>query len=106
MPNKLTIAFFCLLSRKMLRWYQKEESEEKAMLGSIFALIITVANIILILSIRLRLWPLLLYIILMMTAFADWANANETLAFVFMGVILAGIIASWIRTAVNHFRAY
>ncbi len=90
----------------MIRLLQKEESEEKAMLGSIFALVLTVANIIFIVSIRLRLWPLLLYITLMMTAFADWARANETTAFVFLGVILAGIIASWIRTAIKHFRAY
>lgn len=76
------------------------------MLGSIFALGLTIANIIFIISIRLRLWPLLLYIILQMTVFADWARANETLALVFMGGILFGIATSWVRTAINHFRAY
>ena len=76
------------------------------MLGSIFALIITIANIVLLVSIRLRLWPLLIYIIIMATAFADWARANETLALVGMGIMALGIVASWIRTAINHFRAY
>ena len=76
------------------------------MLGSIFALIITVTNIVLLVSIRLRLWPLLAYVILMMTAFADWARANEALALVFMGVVILMILASWIRTAIQYFRAY
>ena len=76
------------------------------MLGSIFALIITIGSIILTLSIRLRLWPLLIYIIIMATAFADWARTNETLALVGMGIVALCIVASWIRTAINHFRAY
>lgn len=101
-------AIFCVALPCMIRlFYKKEVNRRKqAMLGSIFALLLTIANIILLLSIRLRLWPLLIYILLMVTAFADWAKANELLALVFMGVIIAGIIASWIRTAVNYFRAY
>ena len=76
------------------------------MLGSIFALILTIVNIVLPLSIRLRLWPLLAYIILMTTVFADWARANETLALVFTGVVILGIMASWICTAVRCLRTY
>ena len=91
----------------MVRCLQKQKkAREPAMLGSIFALIITIGSIILTLSIRLRLWPILIYITLMATTFADWARTNETLALMGMGIVVLGIVASWICTAINHFRAY
>ena len=51
---------------------------------------------------KLRLFPLVLYVILANTALAGWVQAHETASVVLFSVIAALIVLSWVVPFVRH----